>query len=435
MRLDLLWAMEPDALKAYLERTGEIPENKIPQIAAGDGRYQKVSNVWSMNEDQTEATINIQGVLTPDGPDIFDWFFGFVVTGYQQIRGAIKQIMAIDSIKTVTLAMNTPGGTVDGVDETFLSLSELAKVKTLIARNEGMIASGGYWLAIAADRIEAISPSAETGSIGVIVAGYDFSKALEDRGIKQVVIVSKNAPEKDSRISTEEGQARILQRINAIERVFTDRVAAGRGISLETVLKDFGRGGVLIAQDPDPDKSDAISVGMIDGLVGMKNNSETNNLNSKSKTLKTEVQTMDLQTFLDQNPVAKSEIETMRKQASDEGAKAEQEAVKARITVAKPFLNSEYGEAVHKLAVEVITGDADPSALKATVTAIDHQKEKAASNEAAKATDATKDTPPEPPDLSKGADDKPEVADSAEDVDAAVDSTRKKLGKDEDKTK
>jgi ClpP class serine protease len=434
MRTDILWAMEPDALKAYLQLSADLGNgamDQMPQAAMADTRYQKVSDILTISDDATEATIEIRGAMTPDGPDWIDNFLGFTVTGYKQIRGAVKEIMAMESIKTVTLKMNTPGGTVDGVSETFNALSNLAQSKKLIARNEGMIASGGYWLAMAAHEIVAIGPDVETGSIGVVVRAWDWTGFYEKNGIKQVVIVSKNAPEKDANISTEKGRDRILQRINAIERVFVDTVARGRNVSTETVVKDFGRGGVLIAQDPDRSNPDAISVGMIDRLIGTATKKQTKNINAEDEQPKQEVHKMTLQEFLNENAVAKSELQTMTQQAHDAGVKEEKERVQKRVDYAKQYLGSDYGIGVHNLAIEVITGETDAVALKAAVATIDSERESRAAAEAANATEELGPTPAEGPTAAAAAE-KKETIETDADVEQAIKDARVASGLDEE---
>jgi hypothetical protein len=170
--------------------------------------------------------------------------------------------------------MNTPGGTVDGMDQARQAIKSLAEKKTVIAENQGMIASAGYHQATAAGTIEATSPLAITGSIGVIVAGLDFTDAMARDGVKKIKIVSKNAPNKQPDPTTESGRDLVQEQINAMERVFIQAVAEGRGTTEDDVIANFGRGGVLIAQDPDPEQPDALSVGMIDSVISGANASK-----------------------------------------------------------------------------------------------------------------------------------------------------------------
>ncbi|MEE8573854.1 MAG: S49 family peptidase, partial [Thermodesulfobacteriota bacterium] len=135
------------------------------------------------------------------------------------------------------------------------------------AENQGMIASAGYYLAMSANSIKAMSPLAVTGSIGVVVAGLDFSGVLAANGIRKIKIVSKNAPNKQADPTTEKGQDIIQAQIDAMERVFINTVAKGRGTTEADVIANFGKGGLLIAKDPGEENPDALSVGMVDSVV------------------------------------------------------------------------------------------------------------------------------------------------------------------------
>jgi len=130
-----------------------------------------------------------------------------------------------------------------------------------------MIASAGYYLATAANEIVAMSPLAATGSIGVIMAGLDFSDARARNGIKQIKIVSKNAPNKQADPTTPHGNSVLQDEVDAMERVFIQKITEGRSTTEADVIENFGKGGLLIAQDPDSDKPDALKVGMIDKVV------------------------------------------------------------------------------------------------------------------------------------------------------------------------
>jgi len=194
--------------------------------------------------------------------------FGFDGTAYSQIIDALDVAARTDKVKTVRLVMDTPGGAVNGVEEVRQAVADLAMKKHVIAENHGMIASAGYWIASAASEIRAISPTVESGSIGVVITQIDTSEREKAFGIKKVNVISRNAPEKAPDADTKAGRETIQQRADAIERIFINRVADGRGVTEQKVIKDFGRGALLVAKDPDENRADALSVGMIDSVNG-----------------------------------------------------------------------------------------------------------------------------------------------------------------------
>lgn len=263
--MDPIWACELEYLRNYCDRVLMAdPETEQSAIAFFMENPQE-RQILAVDGDT--ATIEIRGTLT-NKPSFVGRFLGFVTTSYTDLQAAIEAIQADDSVKNVRLVVDSPGGNLTGLDETWMALRELAKSRAVVAENHGLMASAAYWLATAADRIVATSPAAETGSIGVYMLATDYSKMDAARGIKDIRIVSKNAPLKNPDPATAEGLKAYQARLDAIERVFISRVAEGRGISTEKVEKDFGRGAVLIASDPDASKPSALSVGMIDGVVG-----------------------------------------------------------------------------------------------------------------------------------------------------------------------
>ena len=95
-------------------------------------------------------------------------------------------------------------------------------------------ASGGYMVSMASDKIYANS-NTTTGSIGVIMSGYDMSGLYKKLGIRYVSITSgKN---KDSSKFTDEQIAIYQDQINEAYEKFVNIVADGRDMSVEDVKK------------------------------------------------------------------------------------------------------------------------------------------------------------------------------------------------------
>ena len=100
-------------------------------------------------------------------------------------------------VKAVLLRLNTPGGTVTASDAMYRQLIRFKERsgKPVVAIMMDVAASGGYYLACAADRIVAY-PSTVTGSIGVIIQTISFKPAMDRLGIDAEAIVS--GPNKDA---------------------------------------------------------------------------------------------------------------------------------------------------------------------------------------------------------------------------------------------
>lgn len=119
--------------------------------------------------------------------------------GYVTIAGAIttseKIIEQIDnfkedgSIKAIVLRVNSPGGGVSPSQEIFDEVKAAAAVKPVVVSMGSVAASGGYYVAVPAQRILA-NPGTITGSIGVIMQFTNFEELLGKVGLKSQVVKS-----------------------------------------------------------------------------------------------------------------------------------------------------------------------------------------------------------------------------------------------------
>lgn len=410
---------EPYAIE-YLERRANItPEDRKAAYDIQEARdlVKNPPSIYSIKG--SHATVIISGPLSKKGPDLIDHYFGFGGASYEAISAACADLKSNDEVKTIDFEMDSGGGYVDGVDEAFQSIAALSKVKKTRVINVGMVASACYWLACGANEIVGASPTVETGSIGVKVVGYDWSAYLENVGIKRVVILSENAPNKDYSLETEVGRNSIQSNVDAIERIFYARVSEGRGVDIKTIKSDFGKGAIMVAFDPDPSADDAVSVGMIDDLIGgqvAEFNPSTANKKGQEKTKgsnDSEVQRSEveksskrdknkcgltsasiqethtvskkLKELLAENSGAQSEYDAAVAEAKTGGfteGKAEVNAeVEARVKAAETVFGAEaaYPKAINELAIKVMFGTEPKSSLTASVATIDAMRQEAAS--------------------------------------------------------
>ena len=108
----------------------------------------------------------------------------------------LNRAAADKNVKAVVLRVNSPGGTVTASDTMYELLTRFRErtKKPIIASLQEVAASGGYYVACAADEIVA-SPTSVVGSIGVIVNTFDASRGLDKLGIRSEAI--KSGPLKD----------------------------------------------------------------------------------------------------------------------------------------------------------------------------------------------------------------------------------------------
>lgn len=439
--MEKIWACEENFLVSYLSKRENITPELLAKIESGDWIEFKASDSKIISIDGDTATIRIAGPLSRTGPDFIDMLFGIGGTSYEDIKDAAAKLEDMDEVKTVVLQMDTPGGEVAGVDSTYDSIKALAAKKTVIARNNGMIASGGVWLACAAKRIEAVDPLCWTGSIGVVITAIDRSKMFEKNGIARVKIVSRNAPNKHLSPTTESGQASLQNQADAVERHFLNRVAEGRGVSVDYVIENFGNGDIMIAQDPDKDKPDAISVGLIDGMAPgphqfMEISAEQqerddaalasahfeglglvawgdNKISVETPAVagqtpipsphgdagtkdgeNMEVQHMDLNKAMAEHPAIKAEVDQMTAKARQAGVEEGKALVQARIEKVAPIMASDDYDSVMKAQCsKALKGEISLEAFESVVSMEDMRLEREKSDSAAKDTDELPDTP------------------------------------------
>ncbi len=160
------------------------------------------------------------------------------------------------------LRVNSPGGTVGATQEIYYLLKRIKNNGTkIVALMEDMAASGGFYVCMAADKIIA-NPGTITGSIGVIIRGFEYSKIIEWLQIKVNTI--KSGEHKDIMSPTRpmtEWEESLLKRtvLDAYEQ-FCQTIIEERKVSPEH-LKSFADGRIFTGRE-------AMDLGMVDGLGG-----------------------------------------------------------------------------------------------------------------------------------------------------------------------
>ena len=144
-------------------------------------------------------------------------------------------------VRAVILRINSPGGTVSASDvlhEQVLAFKKRSK-KPVIAACQDIAASGGYYVACAADKIVA-QPTSIVGSIGVIFQTFDLSGTLDKVGAKAEAIKSGALKDMGSPFRPMEPAERVVmqQMVDEYHLRFRDIVKAGRSmddVTLATV--------------------------------------------------------------------------------------------------------------------------------------------------------------------------------------------------------
>ena len=128
------------------------------------------------------AVVRLQGVISPASGGVRRNL------NLETIEPQLKKAFSLSSVKAIALVINSPGGSPVQSQLIADRVRQLADKKQVpvMAFCEDAAASGGYWLACAADEIY-VSPASIIGSIGVVSAGFGFPEALAKLGIERRV--------------------------------------------------------------------------------------------------------------------------------------------------------------------------------------------------------------------------------------------------------
>jgi protease-4 len=209
------------------------------------------------------ATISEEGLPT-GGPKVaVVELEGVILDGGSVVR-ELRERADDPSIKAVVLRVNSPGGVVAPTQEIFTAIQRVRKSgKPVVASLGAVAASGGYYVATAADRIYA-NPGTLTGSIGVIMQMANLEGLLKKVGVEYVVV--KAGAYKDvgniARTMSPEERRMLQALLDDVYSQFVDAVAEGRGLERKEVLA-FADGRIYSGQQ-------ALKLKMVDELGGFE---------------------------------------------------------------------------------------------------------------------------------------------------------------------
>ena len=175
---------------------------------------------------------------------------------------AMERLENDENVKAVVMRINSPGGSALASDRMWEAARSLAETKPLIASVGDMAASGGYYIASAAEQILA-HPNSLVGSIGVVGGKFNFAALAEDIGVNTFILqrgkrAAWSTPVRALNPSERQAFEGMLR--DTYER-FISRVAAGREMEREAVLA-AAEGRVMTAQD-------GKELGLIDEMAGL----------------------------------------------------------------------------------------------------------------------------------------------------------------------
>jgi len=245
----LLYAEQADA--KMMEKTGdaELVGYKAYLAATGSG----------LLPNQPQAEDNWVGIVMGSG-QILNGEQPPGTIGSETMVEQLNIALADDRVKAVVLRLNTPGGSALASESIRHAVEVLRQHgKPVVVSMGSMAASGGYWIASAADEIWA-SPATLTGSIGVFGIVPNLNRSLQSIGIQTDGLGTTNSAgglRLDKPLSPALAET-IQLSVQHIYKQFTQHVADGRGMLLSDV-EQLAQGRVWSGQD-------ALELGLVDAL-------------------------------------------------------------------------------------------------------------------------------------------------------------------------
>ena len=187
-----------------------------------------------------------------------------LITDSQYITNQVKKFRQDKRIRGIILRIDSPGGAVGPSQEIYDEVLKTRESgKTIYASMGALAASGGYYIASAAEKIFA-NPGTLTGSIGVIMAFSNAKGLMEKIGLQPEII--KAGEYKDigspARAMTQKERNLLQSVVTDVHQQFIEAVASGRDISVAEVTK-IADGRILTGRQ-------AYSLNLVDQLGGLQ---------------------------------------------------------------------------------------------------------------------------------------------------------------------
>lgn len=249
------WALMPEKLAVILDvarrhASGErLDPAEVKAITEAAARGPVVRQAGAI------AVLPIAGTIIPHGDMLME---SSGAMSCDRIAALFHAALADPSVAGIVLNVDSPGGSVQGVDELAADIFKSRGQKPVVAIANHLAASAAYWLATAADEL-VVTPSGEVGSVGVFAAHEDQSAALEKEGVKTTLVSAGKYKTEASPFGplSEDARAAIQARVDDYYGMFTKAVARNRGVGIDAVRGGFGEGRVVGAKD-------AVAEGMVD---------------------------------------------------------------------------------------------------------------------------------------------------------------------------
>lgn len=253
-----VFGYEPDVERAIKERIGLDEDASLRTISFG--RYARVSpkraGLEEVSTSDKIAVLYNSGIIMPriaQSP-----FSQQANITYRSVKRQIDAALEDDNVKAIVVYINSPGGAATTSDLIWNYIREAAEKKPVIASMGSVAASGGYYMAAAADTIVA-SPNTVTGSIGIFNLLFNTQELYNDKlGIRFESMPTHEYSDlfNLTRPLTQGEQRVVQQNVDNGYESFLNVVANSRGMTRDEVHE--------VAQGRVWTGTDALDAGLVD---------------------------------------------------------------------------------------------------------------------------------------------------------------------------
>jgi len=176
----------------------------------------------------------------------------------------LKKYSNDNSVLAIVLRINSPGGAVAPTQEIYRQVLKVREEGTyIIVSISSIAASGGYYIASAADTILA-NPGSLTGSIGVIFSYFTFEVLMDKIGVNLEVVKSGDLKDVGnmSREMTQKEREMLQSAIDDTYNQFVMAVSEGRNLDIDRV-EELADGSIFTGNQ-------ALEFGLVDKLGGLE---------------------------------------------------------------------------------------------------------------------------------------------------------------------
>jgi capsid assembly protease len=246
-----IWLMVPEVLTAMFATIQQ-------RVKSGDKLEIQAAAQPKGRESGTIAVLPMHGVIEQRRSWLMDFIGG---TSTDEFGAMYDAAMSDPKVKGVVVDIDSPGGTVGGVQELADKIHGSRGQKPVVAVANSMAASAAYWVGSAFDKLF-VTPGGDVGSVGVYSLHMDYSKMMEADGVTPTLF---QVPEFKAEFApffplTDEAKEHEQKEIERVYGEFVSAVARNRGTTASNVKANYGKGRTVDARQ-------AVSLGMADRVA------------------------------------------------------------------------------------------------------------------------------------------------------------------------